>query len=190
MRVLYKGYLYESLEWDLLYLGERFKNKQFRSKEEAEKAVRKYGAENGIEYYSIEPNIVFNELGDGQVKVAVKQISPIEKELKPKEERLEYLTNKELTREQLGLYRSYYPVEFGSNQRAKTLQVPIDELELTEKNQSSENVESIKNAILSGVELPPPIVDEEYSVLDGHHRVVAAKELGISHIPVIYLFEP
>lgn len=188
MKLIYRGHLYESFEWDLYGLGEYFKNKQFKSQELAENAVRSYGKKNGMEYYAIKPNLIFRELGDGQVKVSIKPIRSIEKEL-TREEKLEYLTNKELTRKQLGLYRSYYPVEFGSNEKAKLIQANIEDIVFAENNQDASNVNSIMNAIQNGEELPPPIVDEGYAILDGHHRVLAAKELGIKTIPVIYLYE-
>lgn len=188
MKLIYRGHLYESFEWDLYGLGEYFKNKQFKSQELAENAVRSYGKKNGMEYYAIKPNLIFKELGDGQIKVSIKPIRSIEKE-QTREEKLEYLTNKDLTRKQLGLYRSYYPVEFGSNEKAKVFQVNIDDLIFAETSQDSGNVRSIKNAIKDGEELPPPIVDEDYAILDGHHRVLAAKELGIKTIPVIRLYE-
>jgi len=188
LKLIYRGHLYESFEWDLYGLGEYFKNKQFKSKELAEKAIRVCGKNNGMEYYAIQPNLIFRELGDGQVKVSITPIKSIEKEQKPKE-KLEYLTSRELTKKQFGLYRSYYPVEFGSNEKAKIINANIEDLVSVESNQDQSNINALKRSIQNGDELPPPIVDENYSILDGHHRVLAAKELGIETIPVIYLYE-
>ena len=41
------------------------------------------------------------------------------------------------------------------------------------------------NIIKGGEELPPILVDYDYTILDGYNRFKAAKQLGVKQIPVI-----
>ena len=191
MNIFYRGYLYESIEWDLYNIGEYFKNKQFKTKDLAEKSIRNESKKYGLEYYIVSPNVIFNELSDGQFKVKIKIPNSVEKEISKNDENktYKYETDDSLIKKQIGLYRSYYPVEFDSNEKMKLININPNKLIATEKTSRS-NIESIKNAIVEETELPPPIIDEDYTILDGHHRVEAAKELNIEKIPAIMIYEP
>ena len=46
-------------------------------------------------------------------------------------------------------------------------------------------VEAVKSTLLGGGKINPIVVDEGGNVLDGAHRLVALKELGISSIPTV-----
>lgn len=80
---------------------------------------------------------------------------------------------------------------------SNTFVLPISELyepvrdEGTSKYRSKEIYESIKNAMLSGHEIPPIEIrskektnTDKYVVFDGFHRFHISKELGFTKIPV------
>jgi ParB-like chromosome segregation protein Spo0J len=49
---------------------------------------------------------------------------------------------------------------------------------------SENKVQGIMKHIRRGGKVPPPIVDHEGTVIDGHHRVEASKRLGHKHMKV------
>ncbi len=50
-------------------------------------------------------------------------------------------------------------------------------------------IDDTKKNLMAGTKMPPVIALQDGTVLDGAHRVIAARELGIG-IPVIYLNIP
>lgn len=194
MKIIHKGFVYENIntfnDFTVYSLREEFKNKQFNDIEQAQTYFKKYCEVHNIDYEKALEKASFDNLGEGiGIKIRFKIENTKQSATKKPKHKLEYLTNKDLARDALGLYRSYYPVEFDSNEKSKFITLPIDELEFTE-HPNQKHVEKLMLAIEEGEELPPPIVDEFNSILDGHHRVMAAMRLGIKEIPVIMLYEP
>lgn len=51
-------------------------------------------------------------------------------------------------------------------------------------------VEEIKEKIQRGEELPPVLLDWDWSVLDGENRLEAARQLKLSNLPIIFYRNP
>ena len=50
-----------------------------------------------------------------------------------------------------------------------------------------EKILDVINKLKNNTPLEPIVLDDDYKIIDGHHRFEAAKELNIKELPVIFL---
>lgn len=73
---------------------------------------------------------------------------------------------------------------------AKVQEVTLSELKPYEKNakiHGSGQIEKLKASIEEFGFLTPCLIDEEYNLIAGHGRVMAAKELGMESVPCVFV---
>ena len=80
-------------------------------------------------------------------------------------------------------YQSTFGAEFGKGHSDVGL-LPVSSVRGTEAT-SPHKVNAIRQAMRSGQSLPPVLIDDTFSVLDGHHRLAAAEAEGHTHIPAV-----
>lgn len=93
-----------------------------------------------------------------------------------------YFTNSELASEQKAVFQGEMAMDEGFH--------PIIQAADPKKLRPSEDtdpkkVKRIKQAILSGEELAPIVVNKNGTVMDGHHRLSAALDLNLDMVPIL-----
>jgi len=116
-------------------------------------------------------------------KFKIKSAIPVKKERKQHS----YNTDKDLISEQKHKWTSNIGMPMDSVFSSAT--IPVHEIHPTE-SVNQDKVASIMQHIKDGGELPPILLDGGYGVLDGHHRLEAAKKLKIKNVPVVFLHNP
>ena len=72
----------------------------------------------------------------------------------------------------------------------KFVQMPLRHLKPTQDEFNQEKIDNLKYDIKNGRQQQPLIVAQKGEILDGHHRFLAAKDLGQSTIAVLYCKTP
>lgn len=80
-------------------------------------------------------------------------------------------------------HRSEAGMEFGKSHSVMGL-LPIGAVHATEKPDES-RVRSMRQKMRAGHAFPPIIVNDNFGVIDGHHRLEAAEREGHTHIPAV-----
>ena len=73
---------------------------------------------------------------------------------------------------------------------AKVQEVPIVKLKPYDKNakiHGPEQIEKLKSSISEFGFLSPCLIDQDYNLIAGHGRIEAAKQLGISSVPCVFI---
>ena len=73
---------------------------------------------------------------------------------------------------------------------AKVQEVPVSRLKPYEKNakiHGTNQIEKLKASIEEFGFLTPCLIDEEYNLIAGHGRVMAAKDLGMESVPCVFV---
>lgn len=76
-----------------------------------------------------------------------------------------------------------YTNQFDYKGLSKPFEIPVGNINPTE-NTKDENVQSLVDKMDNGGTFTPIVIDEDNNVVDGHHRLEAAKQMGIDRIPV------
>jgi len=100
----------------------------------------------------------------------------------------EYTTSNELGSKQVHTYTGYYGRDFGTR-FSKIVDIPVKKIHPTEKTDLG-NVTQMVETIKAGEALPPLLLDGGYGILDGHHRLEAAKKLKLKTVPCIFYYNP
>ena len=100
----------------------------------------------------------------------------------------EYTTSKELGAKQQNNYVGNIGHAMDSV-FSKIVDVPVKDIYPTEKTDAA-NVAQMVEAIKAGDELPPLLLDGGYGIIDGHHRLEAAKKLKLKTVPCIFYYNP
>ena len=77
-------------------------------------------------------------------------------------------------------------------EKMKVEYIPVSELKLYEKNakiHTDEQIEQIKKSIKEFGFNDPIAIWHENEIIEGHGRLIAAKQLGMKEVPVIRLDE-
>lgn len=99
----------------------------------------------------------------------------------------------DLIRRERGSFASNYGIDFGEALTNSFDFVPVNKLVPTEKVDES-RVRALMQAMKESGntlenKIPPVIVDSRGGVLDGHHRLEAARRMGFESVPVIEKFD-
>jgi ParB-like chromosome segregation protein Spo0J len=73
---------------------------------------------------------------------------------------------------------------------AKVQEVPVSRLKPYEKNAKihcTNQIEKLKASIEEFGFLTPCLIDEEYNLIAGHGRVMAAKDMGMESVPCVFV---
>lgn len=73
---------------------------------------------------------------------------------------------------------------------AKVQEVPVSRLKPYEKNakiHGTNQIEKLKASIEEFGFLTPCLIDEEYNLIAGHGRVMAAKDMGMESVPCVFV---
>jgi len=76
-----------------------------------------------------------------------------------------------------------YTNQFDYKGLSRTFELPVGNINPTE-NTKDENVQSLVDKMDNGGTFTPIVIDEDNNVVDGHHRLEAAKQMGIDRVPV------
>lgn len=91
-----------------------------------------------------------------------------------------------------------YPGRAPSDHVSRVQDVPLDQIEPSERTLDEPTVRAIMQAIRQGEALPAIVVEFSHdlpdardgvTVIDGHHRLEAAKRLGLTHIPALVVVQ-
>lgn len=186
----YNDEIYDTLKKSIGAKYESYwSNRVFGSEQEAKEAfVRNINLNNkqfGAFFGHSDPNEELKHIkivphrGKFKIKSAIA-------EKKPKKQ-YSYNTDKDLISEQKNKYISNIGMPMDSVFSSAT--IPIHEIHPTEEI-NHDKVARLAQHIKSGGELPPILLDGGYGVLDGHHRLEAAKRLKIKEVPVVFLHNP
>ena len=99
----------------------------------------------------------------------------------------------DILRRERGSFAGNFGLDYGQKLAPSFEFVPIKNLKVTEKVVDAK-VRSLMDAIKESGntldnQIPPVIVDSNGNVLDGHHRIEAARRLGYEQVPVIEKFD-
>lgn len=169
----------ETVKWWTNYAS----NLSFSSEAEA-RAWIKRKMESFPRVYPLEENEIQETMNMPLYRVNGK--FKIGKREKTTKKQIEYLTRPDLVSWQKQTFATIMGHEFGKT-FSKSVYVNNSKLRSFETIYQ-DNVLKIVDALLDEQSLPPILVDEDYSILDGNHRHMAAKKLGIRLVPCVFYY--
>lgn len=172
----FKGRIYKDVnlaKQDIIHAVEHDNNQSF---------AKLFGGTNVEDILKL---FTFKSIKNGVIIVTITKIR--EKRIKPK---IEYLTDDELVNDEKYLWSDIRGIEFGRSFSKLTWLNTNDKRIYPHEKLYNENLVKIMDLIYNGTELPPILLDYDFSILDGHHRFEAAKRLGVKKIPVIIYLNP
>jgi len=172
----FKGRIYSDInlaKQDIIHAVEHDNNQSF---------AKLFG---GINPEDVLKLFTFKPIKNGVIILPITKIK--ERRIKPK---IEYITDDEMVKKEKYLWSDIRGIEIGRNFSKLIWLNTNDKRIYAHEKLYNDNVVKIMDLIYNGTELPPILLDYDFSILDGHHRFEAAKRIGVKKIPVIIYLNP